>query len=409
MRLLILIALVCISASGFCEKGPFQSTFQIQFQEISSSKEWADILTQSTESNKLIFVDISTDWCKPCQELQSKVYTDANLGDQFNKEFINLKLNAESDFGQILVNRLGISSYPTLLFLTPKEQAIEKVEGLISIEALDAYALQSVDNWKAYPELIFKKENAQLTKEDYLRLISIYEKMSPTEANELASSYISSLSDDDYQDIEHLWLVSKYQNTLNAAPYQFIKAHKDSILNWHGESEYFNYMSTLYNDNLSLAITYGDKDLLEQLIVELLPEIVAKDAMPRALFSTRSVYYAQREEYDEYRLQVNAFMSNHLSEDGKISFILSTTYDILENYSSEENIVFVDGILNSGLRINSESFEVNSLLGYVKALQEDYKKASELLKKAENLATDAEEKEMISSLIEAVDIMQNGN
>lgn len=383
--------------------------FEVEFVEIKQNSDWEEVLTRAKKNQNLIFLNLFTDWCETCKILNEQVFTDANLGSHFNNSFVNAKIDAESDFGQVLVNQLSISVFPTLLFISPDMKTFERIEGQIQVKALAAYAKQASANWQVWPELASKEKVGKLSKEDYRQLISIKEKMDVIEAADLANDYISLLAFEDYQEIENIWLLSRYQNTLESIPYQFINSNKERIIGWHGEREYYDYLSAVYNDNLNLSIKYGDQELMERLITEVLPDLVQKDGMPKAIFSTRSVYYAQRQEFQKYHMEINGYLNNHLSRGAKIPFILSTAYEILEDYSLEENLSFVDQLLTQGLRINSKSFEVTSLLGYVKALQKNFFKANELLKTADQLATDEEEQEMVNSLKEAVELLRNGN
>ena len=363
----------------------------------------------SKRDQKLIFIDAYTDWCGWCKELDEKVYTDADLAENFNSSFINIKLDAEGEFGSILAEQMDISAFPTLIYLTPDAETFEKIEGFVPIETLQAYADQTLENWTFWPQLQLKESQGILEKAEFFQLISIREKMDENAATELANEYVSNLKPDDFRDIENFWLVGRYQNTLESVPFRYIKSHKDSIIAWHGETEYFDYMSNVYNDNLNLTIRYGDKELLDRIIAELLPELVGNDAMPRAIFTTRSIYYAQREEFEKYHIEVNTFLNNHLSREAQIPFILSTSYEVLENYPLDNNLRFLDQILNRGLENDRENFEITSLLGYVKGLQENFKMATELLDSAEKLATNDEEKDMVNSLREALEYISSGN
>lgn len=68
------------------------------------------------KENKLIFVDCYTTWCGPCKMLSKFVFTDPEMAAFYNENFINLKLDMESE-GRMFAIEYGISAYPTLLFL----------------------------------------------------------------------------------------------------------------------------------------------------------------------------------------------------------------------------------------------------------------------------------------------------
>ena len=52
------------------------------------------------EENKLIFIDIYTDWCSPCKIMEKHVFSDNEVSNYFNLTFINLKINAEKGIGK---------------------------------------------------------------------------------------------------------------------------------------------------------------------------------------------------------------------------------------------------------------------------------------------------------------------
>ena len=66
-----------------------------------------------------------------------------------------------------------------------------------------------------------------------------------------------------------------------------------------------------------------------------------------------------------YHIEVNTFLNNHLSREAQIPFILSTSYEILENYPLDNNLRFLDQILNRGLENDRENFD-NQLIGLCK-------------------------------------------
>ena len=45
----------------------------------------------------MIFVDCYADWCGPCKQLASQVFTQKEVGDVFNSHFVNVQFNVEKD------------------------------------------------------------------------------------------------------------------------------------------------------------------------------------------------------------------------------------------------------------------------------------------------------------------------
>lgn len=88
---------------------------------------WSDAVNKAKSDGKLIFVDVYTDWCGPCKVLAKEVFTKDSVGDFYNDNFINFKLNAEEGEGVDLSDEFSVAAYPTLLFVSVSEGSPEVV------------------------------------------------------------------------------------------------------------------------------------------------------------------------------------------------------------------------------------------------------------------------------------------
>ncbi len=98
--------------------------------------QWNDVLQRARNENKMIFVDCYTEWCGPCKGLERNIFPQKEMGDFFNKHFVNVKYDMEKenglDFKKIFPS--DIKSYPTLLYIDAKEQRIvHKLVGGMSV------------------------------------------------------------------------------------------------------------------------------------------------------------------------------------------------------------------------------------------------------------------------------------
>ncbi len=80
---------------------------------------WDDLLAKAKTENKIIFVDIYATWCGPCKLLKKTTFTDKEVGEYFNANFINATFDGEKEEGRKLVEQYGLHSYPTMLFINP--------------------------------------------------------------------------------------------------------------------------------------------------------------------------------------------------------------------------------------------------------------------------------------------------
>lgn len=103
-----LLSIAAIFTSNAQETG-------IKFQHDS----WSKIVQKARAEKKLIFMDAYTTWCGPCKMLQARVFPNKELGDYFNQNFVNAKIDMESGEGPALANQYPIQGYPSLFFIDP--------------------------------------------------------------------------------------------------------------------------------------------------------------------------------------------------------------------------------------------------------------------------------------------------
>ena len=379
---------------------------EIKFKEVTSQEEWDAAFALAKAEKKLVFVDIYTDWCTYCHKLDKEVYTDDVLAEYFNENFINVKFDAETEFGYPLTIEYDVTGYPKLLFLTKEQRVYESIDGFVPTEALMQYGNVAHKSWKSLPLLLTKQESNNLTRDEQLELIGILEKTDLEKAEILAEEYIKGLNEDDYKDIEVLWLVSRFQNHLTSSSFEYISKNKSVIVNLHGKAEYDDYMKAVYNDNLNLAIKYNDTELLQRLITEILPEFLDKSEIGEAAFITKKLFYRERKQYEKYKFEVNTYVNNQVNKEDKPEALFQNAMEVIETMDENTMYGFASDLLSESIKLNENYFEATALLGYTNGILKNYKKADEILTKAKSLATDDEEKEMVDNIIQAIKQMK---
>lgn len=108
------------------EKPAQHYNFKVDFDQ---SPLLSKVLDKAKSKNKLVYIDIGTKWCLPCQLMKEDVYTDDALGKYMNDNFINYLVDAEKGEGPDLKVMFDIKSYPTLLIVNDRGQVISKKTG----------------------------------------------------------------------------------------------------------------------------------------------------------------------------------------------------------------------------------------------------------------------------------------
>lgn len=99
----------------------------IEFQKITLEK--AKSISKLT--GKPIFIDCYTDWCGPCIRMAKTAFVDQKVGELYNSNFINLKVEMEKNSDGREISRMyKINAYPTLLIINGDGKLQKKVVGM---------------------------------------------------------------------------------------------------------------------------------------------------------------------------------------------------------------------------------------------------------------------------------------
>ncbi|MDN3656676.1 thioredoxin family protein [Ferruginibacter paludis] len=90
---------------------------------------WDEALQLAKKENKLIFLDIYATWCGPCKRLKEYTFSNKEVANFYNANFINITLDGEQDEGAALASRYGLTGYPSLLFIYAKGNLIQLTSG----------------------------------------------------------------------------------------------------------------------------------------------------------------------------------------------------------------------------------------------------------------------------------------
>lgn len=94
---------------------------------------WDDILAKAAKENRFVFVDFYAVWCGPCKRLDKITYQDEAVV-EFMNTMLNVKYDAEKDFGEELADQYKVAAYPTLILFGPDGKEVDRVVGYLDPE-----------------------------------------------------------------------------------------------------------------------------------------------------------------------------------------------------------------------------------------------------------------------------------
>ncbi|MGL4363657.1 MAG: thioredoxin family protein [Bacteroidales bacterium] len=93
-------------------------------------------LALAQKEKKVIFLDAYASWCGPCKAMDRNVFSNKELGNFYNENFINLKIDWESAQGEALQDKYPLQAYPTMFYIDASGQRLMTAEGHQSVTQL---------------------------------------------------------------------------------------------------------------------------------------------------------------------------------------------------------------------------------------------------------------------------------
>ena len=110
LKTIFLALALVFSFSSFAPAG----TTQIDFYEAR----WKDVVKKAEAENKPIFVMAYASWCANCKKMQKYVFTDKEVGEYINKNFVSTRLNADQGGERSRIQGWGTNAVPSIIFLS---------------------------------------------------------------------------------------------------------------------------------------------------------------------------------------------------------------------------------------------------------------------------------------------------
>lgn len=168
---------------------------------------WKQIQQKAKEENKYIFVDCYATWCKPCKEMDQKVYTVDSVGTYLNSQFISVKLqmdvtgkdNADVESwhktAREIEDQYRINAYPSYVFFAPNGEVVSKATGYKDPPTFIQVARNATDTAKQYFPLLKKYKQGKLDHEGTVALINMAKEIGDTaDYRQILKSYYAYLN-----------------------------------------------------------------------------------------------------------------------------------------------------------------------------------------------------------------------
>lgn len=162
-------------------------------------KNWNEALSEAKRVNKPIFVDLYATWCGPCKKMDSEVYTDKEVANYVNTNFVAIKVQGDSTksddsyikgwYSDAVNLKFYASAYPSFLFYTSDGKYSGKEEGYYNAADFLVLLKKVIDPIGSYATQLASFEKGVLNKVQMRDLAQWAKKNKDTSALKIAKAY----------------------------------------------------------------------------------------------------------------------------------------------------------------------------------------------------------------------------
>ncbi len=263
---------------------------------------YAEALAKAKAENKMIFMDCYTTWCGPCKKLTKEIFTQPEVGEFFNKNFVNVKIDMEKGEGIELQKKHNVSSFPTLLFLDASGENLHRKSGFLVADTLIAEAKKALDPALRASANYRKWDNGKRDPEFVSELVIQAIRDNNSEyMRKIGKEYVSKLSYDDMLNPYNFDIMSRYANqrSYGSKMFNHISTNQQQYIDSVGAKLYSMFMFKIYSKYLqTYKDSLSDKEL-DKVIEGYLKQPVNH---PSKMYAVNEVYedrYIRDKEWDK--------------------------------------------------------------------------------------------------------------
>ncbi len=226
---------------------------------------WKEALEKAEKEDKILFVDAYAKWCGPCKAMSKNIFPLAIVGDFFNKNFINLKLDMEEADGVTFGQKYPVSAYPTLYFIGGDGKVVKvtkggkQADGLIT---LGREAIKSYDRSAKYEDKYNAGDRSYELMLNYVKALNASDKPSL----KISNDYLA--SNPQISEKERLEFILEAASEADSKLFDDVISYKDKLIDWVGREYYEEKSKDACTATVNKAIEFEVPSLLDEAITK---------------------------------------------------------------------------------------------------------------------------------------------
>lgn len=228
-----------------------------------------EALAKAKQAKKPLFVDVYATWCGPCKQMAATAFVDPEVTSYYNSNFISLKLDGEKNDGPSVMQKYGISAYPTLLYFNANGELVGKVVGGQQAKQLLSKG-KDIVNPESNPVFAAKKtyQKSKKKQDDLKAYVKVLKENEHDSLEKYATEYYQKYPNLNLKDPVELEVfksaVHDYKSPLSK---QFLNDEE----NVKDQESYLGKINDYFMTTYQEAKSADDFEMMEKMVIEVFP------------------------------------------------------------------------------------------------------------------------------------------
>lgn len=185
------------------------------------------ILAKAKKENKLVFIDAYAVWCGPCKLMVKNIFPLKPVGDYYNANFVNAKIDMEKGEGIDLAKKYNVKVFPTYLFINGDGEEVHRTIGYVEEKDFIQFAMDAGDPNKRLTALKQKFEKGEKDSEFLLNLAELTVYNDTEFSNRVLERYFAAKPEINQNNLQLLFQAMK---STEGAPYKIFTERRADIM-----------------------------------------------------------------------------------------------------------------------------------------------------------------------------------
>lgn len=213
---------------------------------------WTEALAKAKKENKLIMLDAYASWCGPCKWMAKNIFPQKEVGEFYNKNFVNIKIDMEKGEGVALAQKYGVVAYPTFFYIDGDGNMVHRTCGG---QEAEEFIKAGKDALNPEAQLAGMQKKFAADSRNSALALSYFDAADKGCMNieEDVKKYIGGLKPETYAEKENFMLIDKFINDYSHASFIYLMENYDAVVKKADQKEVDRKILTVYRNSIIQA------------------------------------------------------------------------------------------------------------------------------------------------------------